>query len=177
VIVRDFKDLVCWRRAHALKCEVVDFTANGPASRDFKYCDQIRDSSASAPSNIAEAFGRYGPRDAARFCEFAIASLEETRNHLIDGCDRAYLTPALYSRLSISGTQRGEGHKELDALLEAGSLNPSEESCDSAAQNLTGATQNPTTVATQNPTVVAVQNNTGAAQNPTGAVQNPTGAA
>ena len=100
VIVRDFKDLVCWRLAYALKCEVVDFTATGPASRDFKYCDQIRDASASAPANIAEAFGRYRSRDAARFCEFAIASLEETRNHLIDGRDRAYLTPVLCSRLS-----------------------------------------------------------------------------
>jgi len=98
--VRDFEDLVCWQLAYALKCEVIDFTATEPASRDFKYRDQIRESSSSAPSNIAEAFGRYRNRDAARFCEYAIASLHETRNHLIDGRDRAYLTPALFSRLS-----------------------------------------------------------------------------
>jgi four helix bundle protein len=99
-VVRDFRDLVCWQLAHALKCEVLEFTATGPASRDFKYCDQIRSSSASAPGNIAEAFGHFGPGDAARFCEYAIASLHETLNHLIDGRDRNYLSPALCSRLS-----------------------------------------------------------------------------
>ena len=97
--VRNFKDLVCWRLSYALKCEVFVFTATGPAFRDFKYRDQIRDSSASAPRNIAEAFGRFRPKDSARFCEFAVGSLEETRNNLIDGRDRAYLSQALFSRL------------------------------------------------------------------------------
>ena len=98
--VRDFTDLVCWRLSHALKCEVLEFTATGPASRDFKYRDQIRASSASAPSNIAEAFGRYRRKDAARFCDYAIASLHETLNHLIDGYDRKYIDARLSSRLS-----------------------------------------------------------------------------
>jgi four helix bundle protein len=97
--VRDFRDLVCWRLAHALKCEVFAFTATGPAARDFKYRDQIRESSASAPGNIAEAFGRFGRSDAARFCQYAIASLQETVNHLIDGRDRQYLDERLCSRL------------------------------------------------------------------------------
>jgi four helix bundle protein len=97
--VRDFQDLVCWRLSDALKCEVCAFTETGRASRDFKYCDQIRNSSASAPRNIAEAFGRFRPKDAARFAEFAVASLEETRSDLIDGHDRGYLTTELFSRL------------------------------------------------------------------------------
>ena len=98
--VRDFRDLVCWRLSYELKCEVVEFTATGPASRDFKYRDQIRDSSASAPRNIAEGFGRFRPREFARFLEYARASLDETKNHLIDGRDRGYLSQALYNRLS-----------------------------------------------------------------------------
>jgi four helix bundle protein len=99
VPVRDFKDLVCWQLSNELKCEVFAFTEIGPAARDFKYRDQVRDSSASAPSNIAEAFGRFRPRDAARFTEFACASLQETRNHLIDGHQRSYLTVELCTRL------------------------------------------------------------------------------
>jgi len=98
--VRRFEDLVCWQLAHALKCEVIEFTATGPVSRDFRYCDQIRESSASAASNIAEAFGRYRRADAARFCQYAVASLQETLNHLIDGEDRKYLDRRLRSRLS-----------------------------------------------------------------------------
>jgi four helix bundle protein len=97
--VRDFRELVCWQLSYELKCEVVAFTSTGPASKDFKYRDQIRDSSSWAPSNIAEGFGRFRPGDFARFLEIARASLDETRNHLIDGRDRGYLANPLYSRL------------------------------------------------------------------------------
>jgi four helix bundle protein len=82
-----------------LKCEVFAFTAKGPASRDFKYRDQIRDSAAAVPRDISEGFGRFRPRDFARFLEYARASLMETQTSLIDGRDRSYLTPALGSRL------------------------------------------------------------------------------
>ena len=99
-VVRDFRDLVCWQLSDELKCEVFAFSATGPASRDFKYRDQIRDSSAAAPRDIAEGFGRFRPREFARFLEFARASLMETQSSLIDGRDRNYLTPQLYSRLN-----------------------------------------------------------------------------
>jgi four helix bundle protein len=100
MVVRDFRDLLAWPLSYELKCEVVAFTATGPAAKDFKYCDQIRGSSASAPANIAEGFGRIRALDSARFYEFARGSLMETLNHLIDGHDRGYLETALYSRLS-----------------------------------------------------------------------------
>ena len=99
MVVRKFEDLVCWQLARELKCEVLAFTAIAPASRDFDYCDQIRASSASAPSNIAEGFGRFRPREFARFLEIARSSLMETQDHLIDGRDRKYLDSELYSRL------------------------------------------------------------------------------
>ena len=98
--VRDFRDLVAWQLAYELKCEVFAFTATGVASKDFKYRDQIRDSSASVHSNIAEGFGRFRPGDFARFLEYARASMVETQNHLLDGRDRGYLDASLYSRLS-----------------------------------------------------------------------------
>ena len=99
-MVSDFRDLVCWQLSYELKCEVFELTATGPSSRDFKFRDQIRDSSASAPRNIAEGFGRFRPAEFARFLGYAKASLDETQNHLIDGRDRGYLSQALYGRLS-----------------------------------------------------------------------------
>jgi four helix bundle protein len=99
-MVRTFEDLLAWQLAYELKCEVFEFTSSGPAARDFEFRDQIRDSSASAPANIAEGFARGRPAEFARFLEFAKASLAETRNHLMDGRDRGYLSPALYSRLA-----------------------------------------------------------------------------
>src|SRR5687767_3368138 len=77
--VREFRDLVAWQLAHELKCEVFAFTATGPAVRDFRYRDDIRGSSASAAANISEGFGRFGPREFARFLSIAKASLQETQ--------------------------------------------------------------------------------------------------
>jgi four helix bundle protein len=74
----NFRQLVCWQLAHALKCEVLEITAKDSAASDFKYCDQIRSSSASAPANIAEAFGHFASRDSVRLCGYAVASLHET---------------------------------------------------------------------------------------------------
>jgi four helix bundle protein len=97
--VSDFRDLVCWQLSRTLKREALAFTATGQAAKDFKYCDQIRASSASAPANISEGFGRFTPKEFARFLGYARASLLETQNHLIDGLDRGYLDEALYNRL------------------------------------------------------------------------------
>jgi len=99
VAVRDFRDLVCWQLSYELKCEVFAFTDKGSVSKDFKYCDQIRDSSASAPRNVAEGFGRFTPGEFAQYLKWARASLMETQNHLIDGRDRGYLEPNGYTRL------------------------------------------------------------------------------
>ena len=99
VAVSDFRDLVCWQLSYEMKCEVLTFTAREKASKDFKYCDQIRDSSASTPGNIAEGFGRFTPGEFAQYLKWARASLMETMNHLIDGRDRGYLEPAVYARL------------------------------------------------------------------------------
>ncbi|HEX3701681.1 MAG TPA: four helix bundle protein [Vicinamibacterales bacterium] len=69
--VRRFEDLIAWQLAYELQQQVFAFTASLPAVRDFKFCDQIRDSSRSAPRNIAEGFGRYYPKAFIRFLRIA----------------------------------------------------------------------------------------------------------
>jgi four helix bundle protein len=119
--VRDFRDLICWQLSHELKCEVFAFTDTGPASRDFSYRDDIRGSSASAPANISEGFGRYRPRPFAQFLGYAKASLNETQNHLIDGKNRRYLDPKLFSRLwnLAKAAERATTHLMLSKLRQA----------------------------------------------------------
>jgi four helix bundle protein len=97
--VRDFRDLVAWQLADALRCEVITLTSDGPAARDFRFCDDIRASAGSAPSNIAEGFGRFRPLVFAQFLGYAKASLDETQDHLIDAKDRTYIDAQLFSRL------------------------------------------------------------------------------
>ena len=91
MIARHYKDLVCWQLANEVKKKVYAITARKHIARDFEFCQQIRESARSAPSNIAEGFGRYRPADFARFSEYARGSLAETQNHLNDALDLGYI--------------------------------------------------------------------------------------
>jgi four helix bundle protein len=99
MIVNQFQDLIVWQLADELRREVLAFTEIGPAARDFKYRDQIRDAIASACRNTSEGFDRFRPAEFARFLEFARSSLGETQDCLIDGHERKYITGELFDRL------------------------------------------------------------------------------
>ena len=83
-----YQDLVCWQLADELEKLVFEVTATGVASRDFEFRDQIRESSASGSRNMVEGFGRYYPKEFARFLRIARASLMETHNHAGAGLNR-----------------------------------------------------------------------------------------
>jgi four helix bundle protein len=90
--VKRFQDLVCWQLSTELKRGIYALIDRTGAKRDFKFRDQIMESSASAPSNIAEGFGSYGHRESARYARIAKSSLTESQNHLLDGIDRRHWT-------------------------------------------------------------------------------------
>jgi four helix bundle protein len=96
-----FEDLDVWKLADELRREVLEFTNKGPAAKDFKYRDQIRDATSSAARNTAEGFGRFNPGEFARFLGFAHASLNEVQDQLLDGRERGYIDQALFDRLWI----------------------------------------------------------------------------
>jgi four helix bundle protein len=91
--VVSFEQLQCWQLANELKQNVYALIDRTSAKSDVKFCEQIKGSAASGPSNIAEGFGHYGHGDAARYARIAKASLTETRNHILDGIDRRHWTP------------------------------------------------------------------------------------
>jgi four helix bundle protein len=97
--VSRFEDLIAWQLADQLQTVIFEFTSQPPASRDFKYCDQIRDSIRSAKRNTAEGFGRYYPKEFARFLRIAAGSLQETKNHLQDGLKQQYLSPERHEHM------------------------------------------------------------------------------
>jgi four helix bundle protein len=72
-----------WQLATELKQRVYAFTETGPASRDFKFRDEIRAAARSASDNTAEGFYRYAPREFNRFVNIARGSLGEVRNQLL----------------------------------------------------------------------------------------------
>jgi four helix bundle protein len=97
---RRFEDLIVWQLSHDLKEGVFAFTATRPASLDRNFCDQIRESSRSAPTNISEGFGKYYPKEFIRYLRIAAGSLQETRNHLREALDRGFIEEAEFERLS-----------------------------------------------------------------------------
>jgi len=111
--MKDFRELVAWQLCDRLRSEIFSVTEQGPASRDFKYRDQLRDASASAPRNIAEGFGRYRPAEFARFLEFAVASLAEIKDGLLDGRDRGYLPAQTYKDLSNAASAADQVTRSL----------------------------------------------------------------
>jgi four helix bundle protein len=93
-----------------------------PPTRDFKFRDQIRDSSASATRNSAEGFGRFRPAEFARFLEFARGSLTETHNSLRD--DRGYFTDTDCDRLSRLAGRAAKATSGLIRYLRSGCDEP-----------------------------------------------------
>ena len=96
---KKFDDLIAWQLAYKLQQEVFEFTAEPRVARDVKYCGQIRESTRSGSRNTAEGFGRFCPKEFSRFLRIAATSLHETKNHLLDGKDRGYLTEEKWDRL------------------------------------------------------------------------------
>ena len=88
--VRRYRDLLAWQLADQLKREVYALVESSPAKHDRRFCDQIKDSAASAPSNLAEGFGCYRHPEFARYARVAKSSLIETHNHIGDGADRTH---------------------------------------------------------------------------------------
>ena len=75
--VKTFRDLVAWQKGMELSRRVYRETAKMPASERFGLTDQMRRSSHSVPSNIAEGFGRETRKDLIRFLRQARGSLYE----------------------------------------------------------------------------------------------------
>jgi four helix bundle protein len=88
--VRRYQDLVAWQLANELKQKVYALVDHSSAYNDRKFCDQIKDSAASAPRNLAEGFAAYRHPEFARYTRIARSSLNETHNHLGDGVDRGH---------------------------------------------------------------------------------------
>jgi four helix bundle protein len=79
---RRTEDLQCWRLANELRKEVHAICENPAAGRDFKFCDSFRDAVGSVCRNISEGFARYSSAEIVRFFRYALASLEEVKDHL-----------------------------------------------------------------------------------------------
>lgn len=82
-LMRSFRELEVWQKAHGLVLEVYRITEAFPERERFGITSQLRRAAASVPANIAEGFGRRSTRELLQFLAIANGSLEETRYFLI----------------------------------------------------------------------------------------------
>jgi four helix bundle protein len=79
----DFRDLRIWSLSLELSVRVYQYSINLQKMCHFTLADQIRRSSISVPSNIAEGFGRRSNPEFRHFLKYAAASLNELMTQLI----------------------------------------------------------------------------------------------
>jgi len=79
----NFEKLEIWKLAIQLAVNVYKTTKKFPASEKFGLVSQLRRSSSSISSNIAEGVSRFSTKDKARFIEIAYGSTIEVLNHFI----------------------------------------------------------------------------------------------
>jgi four helix bundle protein len=89
---KDFREIAAWQHSHRVKQRVYALLERPALKRDFKLATQLRESARSAPSNVAEGFGRFGNKEFARFARMSKGSLHESLNHLIDARDQRMIT-------------------------------------------------------------------------------------
>src|SRR5690625_1145353 len=94
-MIKNFRDMEAWQKAHELSLNVFDITKNLPKSEDYALTSQIRRSANSVSANIAEGFGRKTKKDKSYFYTVSRGSAFETQNHLLYGNKAKYFDDEL----------------------------------------------------------------------------------
>jgi four helix bundle protein len=100
--IKRFEDIEVWQDARKFVALVYTITARGAFAKDFSLRDQLRCSSVSVVSNIAEGFERKGRNEFIHFLYIAKASAGEMRSQLYTALDLAYVNQNAFSELSQS---------------------------------------------------------------------------
>jgi four helix bundle protein len=107
-VVQDYMRLEVWQRSHRLALAVYRVTKLFPPSEAYNLTSQIRRSSVSIPSNIAEGCGRSSRSDMARFLSIALGSCCELQYQLLLSHDLEILNQKDYGALNqeVIGVKR-----------------------------------------------------------------------
>jgi four helix bundle protein len=86
-----YRELICWQLSARLRDELIPITERPRVKQRRKFCEQVEDSTRSAPANIAEGFDRSN-REFLRYLNIALGSLRETENHLDEALGRKFVS-------------------------------------------------------------------------------------
>ncbi|HQP91125.1 MAG TPA: four helix bundle protein, partial [Candidatus Omnitrophota bacterium] len=89
--VKSFKDLKVWKSSYQLALAIYEITKNFPKEEIYGLVSQMRRSSVSVPSNIAEGYSRKGRPEYVRFLSIAYGSLSELETQILLSKDLKYI--------------------------------------------------------------------------------------
>ena len=105
-----FKQLLIWQKSMNLVTEIYQVTNSFPKEEVYGITSQIRRSSISIPSNIAEGYGRNGNNDYLRFLNISISSLFEMQTQLEISFNLKYINEIQFNKIN-------EDSKEVERML------------------------------------------------------------
>jgi four helix bundle protein len=100
-MMKDFRDLNVWEKAHDLALDCYSATENFPKHEIFGIVSQIRRAAASIGANIAEGCGRGGNAEFQRFLQMAMGSASELEYHLLLSRDLRFLNLDRYEPMRL----------------------------------------------------------------------------
>lgn len=95
-----FKELLVWQYAKDLSVTIFKLTTDFPKNVQFSIGDQLRRSSLSIPSNIAEGAGRNSKREFNYFLNIALGSSYELETQLLITRGLGYLSAASSNKIN-----------------------------------------------------------------------------
>lgn len=117
----NYKDLIVWQKSVDLITEIYSYTKHFPKEEIYLLTNQIRRSSISIPSNIAEGHSRRSQVDYIQFLKIARGSCAELETQLIISKNLNYLNTNDFEILSKKSEEIA---KMLNALITKLQANP-----------------------------------------------------
>jgi len=103
--MKDFRQLKVWEKAHRLTLAIYKVTTRFPKAEMYGLASQMRRSSASIATNIAEGCGRNSDADFCRFLVVASGSGSELEYQLLLCRDLGYLNEKEHETLLAQLTE------------------------------------------------------------------------
>nr|WP_317632061.1 four helix bundle protein [uncultured Flavobacterium sp.] len=97
--MRDYKKYTIWEKSHLLVLDIYKTTKLFPKDELFGLISQMRRSSSSIPTNIAEGAGRKGDKEFCRFLYIAYGSANELEYQIILSKDLNYIDTEISNSL------------------------------------------------------------------------------
>lgn len=114
--IRNFFDLDSWKEAHSLSLEIYKTTRQFPRIEVYGLISQLRRSSVSVSSNIAEGFSRQSHKEKVQFYYLALGSLTEVQSQIWLAVDLDYLAKSEFKRIF---DQTVVLHKLINGLIKS----------------------------------------------------------